>query len=111
VAKRKSSSDRPAEEAAAKPKRSRAKASAPKIDPDAEGNVIEFAPGLRDGGTLSLGRRSNGKREGQAVQSRKRREAARASPSSQPQRAQPIPESVRERFIQIGNSFFFPDGA
>ncbi|MEO8064763.1 MAG: LPD7 domain-containing protein [Pseudomonadota bacterium] len=26
-------------------------------------------------------------------------------------RAPPIPDTVRERFIQIGNSFFFPDGA
>lgn len=111
MAKRKSSADEPTDEAAAKPKRSRARASAPTVDPDAEANVIEFAPGPRDGGTLSLRRTSNGKRAGQSVQSRKPREAARASPSSRPQRAQPIPESVRERFIQIGNSFFFPDGA
>lgn len=111
MAKRKSSSDKPTEEAAARPKRSRAKASAPKVDPGAEGNVIEFAAGPRDGGSLSLARTSTGKREGQSVQSKKPREAARTSPSPQPQRAQPIPESVRERFIQIGNSFFFPDGA
>lgn len=110
MAKRKKSTDQRPDEAATKPRRARAKARAPKSVPDAEGNAIEFAAEAPSGGTLEPSRASKASRGVQGSEAKQPREAARAS-STLEKRAQPIPDSVRERFIQIGNSFFFPDGA
>jgi hypothetical protein len=67
-------------------------------------NTILFqeAPSSASGGSLRVARaqkadKSARGRAGDAVAKAERQSA--------------IPESVRERFIQIGNSFFFPDGA
>jgi putative DNA primase/helicase len=109
VAKRKKSSDKPSEEAATRPKRAREKASAPKV-PDAEGNAIQFAAESQSGGTLKLARTPKARPEARASGSKKPPEATREKPALE-KRAKPIPDSVRERFIQIGNSFYFPDGA
>ena len=82
---------------------------------DAASNAIEFEArrprGAHAGGTLALepaakeGDGAAGKKAGQE------RAAASAKPSILAARPAPIPDSVRERFIQIGNNFFFPDGA
>jgi putative DNA primase/helicase len=115
VAKRIKSTDKPTDDTATKPKRVRAKTRGPQTVPEVEGNAIEFAEEPSSagagGGTLRAGRAAKDKREAKATESTKSREAARAKPSIPEKRAQPIPDTVRERFIQIGNSFFFPDGA
>lgn len=77
-------------------------------------NAIEFGaerPRRADAGaTLGVPppkaeRAVHGKKAGE------RSDAARAKPAMLETRSEPIPDTVRERFIQIGNNFFFPDGA
>lgn len=110
MAKRAKSTDKPADEASMKPKRARSKREG-KAVPDADGNAIEFVAMAPSGGVLSLTRTPKGRREVQADENRKSREDSPAAPLKAEKRAKPIPDSVRDRFIQIGNSFFFPGGA
>ena len=97
-----------------KPKRSRAKASRPKrLIPDADAQrhrVFCRVAGRRaTAGTQPAGERAKDKREAQAVQAKKPREAARAkSVGARTSARSRFRTSVRERFIQIGNSFYFP---
>ena len=115
MAKRAKSTEKPADDAARKPKRVRAKPNRPASVPDTEANAIEFSAesssGVATGGMLRTGRAAKDKHASQAAEAKKPGEAARAKPSMPDKRAPPIPDTVRERFIQIGNSFFFPDGA
>lgn len=86
-------------------KTARPKQEAPKAMPSAaeEGtNSILFGEEKSGagGGSLRVERIGKGAR------------VARGQPSTAGEgaRAKPIPDTVRERFIQIGNNFFFPDG-
>ncbi len=111
MAKKRKSTDQPPAEAATKLERARAREREPKATaPEAEGNAIEFATALPAGGTLKLSGSTKAKRETQQTESRNPRESASAAATAE-KRARPVPDSVRERFIQIGNSFYFPDGA
>jgi len=114
VAKRAKSADKPNDEPATKPKRVRAKANRTASAPESEANAIEFSAkspsGVATGGMVSTGRAAKDKHASQASETKKPGEAARAKPAMPDKRAPPIPDTVRERFIQIGNSFFFPDG-
>jgi conjugative element/phage-associated large polyvalent protein len=81
--------------------------------PDAQGapanmafNAIEFGSGSN--GTASAKKRSGVERapkaEGKSANDKRKAPILET-------RAGPVPDSVAERFIQIGNNFFFPDGA
>ncbi len=78
-------------------------------------NAIEFGAerprGARAGGTLAVERAAAGSARERGKKAREDGTAAPAKPSILEPRPEPIPDSVRERFIQIGNNFFFPDGA
>lgn len=74
-------------------------------------NAIEF--GIeRPRGTRAVERAAAGSARERGKKTRDDGAAAAAAKHSilEP-RPEPIPDSVRERFIQIGNNFFFPDGA
>lgn len=77
-------------------------------------NAIEFdvdsRRGARAGGTLGVEPAAGSVRV-RAKKTSKDNAAARAGPSTREPHSESIPDSVRERFIQIGNNFFFPDGA
>src|SRR5262245_44434411 len=98
--------------ATAKSPRDRSKKSDAVQPNDVPINAIDFSPAPSSsaggGGSLELAakddRSARGRKSGM-----KRDETAK--PSIQDARSQPIPDTVRERFIQIGNNFFFPDGA
>src|SRR5690242_16650701 len=66
------------------------------------GNSIEFVDGKPDagGGSLRVERAEPPEKE--------RRSRKSAAPKAS---THPVPDTVRERFIQIGNNFYFPDGA
>jgi len=81
---------------------------------DAPLNVLDFGPapstGAANGGSLDLAAaKDDGRARGRKAG--KKRDKPRAKSSILEARSQPIPDTVRERFIQIGNNFFFPDGA
>lgn len=82
---------------------------------DAVLNAIEFGPyrprGADSGGTLGVERMPKAARATRNKTTQKASEEARAKPAIQETRSEPIPDTVRERFIQIGSNFFFPDGA
>jgi hypothetical protein len=115
VAKRAESTDKPADDAARKSKRVRAKTNRLASVPESDSNAIEFSAespsGVATGGTRRERLAARDKRASQATEAKQPREAARAKPPVLDKRAPPIPDTVRERFIQIGNSFYFPDGA
>lgn len=81
-------------------------------------NAIDFGPepssSAASGGSLDVGRATKDERTARAKnagKTGKKGEDARAKPSMLDAPPAPIPDTVRERFIQIGNNFFFPDGA
>lgn len=78
-------------------------------------NAIEFdverPHAARAGGTLSVERVAADNARVRGKEAKKGTAAPRAKPSILEPRPEAIPDSVRERFIQIGNNFFFPDGA
>jgi len=82
---------------------------------DVPANAIEFGEAgpkaTASGGSFSVGR--GAKSEGRAKRGKENKppDNAAAEPSVRTARASDIPDTVRERFIQIGSSFFFPDGA
>jgi hypothetical protein len=72
---------------------------------EALGNAITFddeSSGTSGGGSLRV------ERTPKAEMPERGKEAKAASEDS---RARTVPDAVRERFIQIGKNFFFPDGA
>lgn len=95
------------------PKRDRSKKAGRAPAADVPVNAIDFgaAPSsAASGGALAVERAPQGE-AARGKKAGKRSEAARGKPSILEPRAEPVPDTVRERFIQIGNNFFFPDGA
>lgn len=82
-------------------------------------NAIDIGPDPvpATGGAGGVDRRGGGKRSDGAEtaprsrNSRTKQTAALAQTSLRAGRTGPVPDSVRERFIHIGNRFYFPDGA
>jgi conjugative element/phage-associated large polyvalent protein len=70
--------------------------------PPAVGNSIVFGDGKPEAGGGSL-------RVERAEPPEKDRRSRKSPPAKVS--AHPVPDTVRERFIQIGNNFYFPDGA
>ncbi|MGH6632386.1 MAG: LPD7 domain-containing protein, partial [Sphingopyxis sp.] len=99
-----------------KPKRDRSKkVGAARAPADAPVNAIAFGAdrprAAASGGTLGVERGLKSERAARGKTTDKISEDPRAKPSVLDARSDPIPDTVRERFIQIGNNFFFPDGA
>jgi hypothetical protein len=82
---------------------------------DAVLNGIEFVSDRRrtavSGSAHGLERAQKNKRTARSTKPKTQREDPHAKTSILERREHPIPDTVRERFIQIGNKFFFPDGA
>ena len=89
------------------PAAAKAKREAPKTTPpasEAGANAILFEAEKPNAGGGSL----------RAERAPKAERAARGKPAmaaGEDMRTKQVPDTVRERFIQIGNNFFFPDGA
>jgi len=80
---------------------------------EAEGNFIQLTAGERTGrrpeNTLTFAEKSGREQENAKIHKEARGEAASA-PQAENARVGRVPDSVQERFIQIGNKFHFPDG-
>jgi len=98
-----------------KPAQQSAEPSARVAGADNEGNFIQLTAGegavRRPQNTLTFAEKA-----GRGQQSEKIRKEARGAAAAAPQAASAsapaprVPDSVQERFIQIGNKFHFPDG-
>jgi putative DNA primase/helicase len=116
MAQPKNPRDESAPDATPKPKRDRStKAGARPSATDVPVNAIAFGTersgGIASGGTLAVERAAKANDAKRRTTTKKMRDEPPAKSSSLKARSQPIPEAVKERFIQIGSSFFFPDGA
>lgn len=96
-----------------KPARDRSKKPGAALADEVPVNAIDFgrepAKSAAGGGSLDLAAKDD--RGGRSKNAGRKRDDPRTKPASRETHAAPIPDTVRERFIQIGNNFFFPDGA
>lgn len=75
----------------------------------AEPNAIEFRISQP---TQPRGSESGARKESkEAEPDTKTEKVARGSPAAAGQRTAPIPDAVLDKFIKVGNHFYFPDGA
>lgn len=88
-----------------------------KATPTATGalvNAISFGEersgGVAPGGALAVERAVKASAAERRTKKKEKREESLAKSSSLKASSQTIPDAVKERFIQIGSSFFFPDG-
>ncbi|MGE3775521.1 MAG: hypothetical protein AB7I32_21540, partial [Gammaproteobacteria bacterium] len=85
---------------ASKPKREAPKATPPTAEEGANAILFQDEKSSAGGGSLRVERAPKAER------------AARGKPATaggEDARTKQVPDTVRERFIQIGNNFFFPD--
>lgn len=87
---------------AAKPKREAPKATPPAAEEGANAILFQEEKPAASGGSLRVERAPKAER---AARSKTATAAGDDAHTNQ------VPDTVRERFIQIGNNFFFPDGA
>ncbi|HEU4693393.1 MAG TPA: LPD7 domain-containing protein [Vicinamibacterales bacterium] len=87
---------------AAKPKREAPKATPPAADGGSNAILFQDDKPSTGGGSLRVERTPKAERAGRGKSTAAAGEDARAKQ---------VPDTVRERFIQIGNDFYFPDGA
>lgn len=97
-------SDKPTKRSrnATKPKHAAPIATPSPVEAGANSILFSEEKSSAGGGSLRVERASKGERAARGQKTAAAGERARAKP---------VPDTVRERFIQIGNNFFFPDGA
>jgi hypothetical protein len=97
-------SDKPEKKrrAAAKPKREVPKATPPETEARTNAILFQDDKPSTNGGSLRIGRAPKAERAARGRQT---------ATGDEGPATEKVPDTVRERFIQIGNHFFFPDGA